>query len=212
MEQNDFKPTTLGFYHKENISNLYRFCLDEDIGDLPYYRDLIHALNNATEDDVIELRIITDGGSLETAECIITAIRSSEASVVGIVEKAYSAGSMIALACPELVLTDFATMMIHTGSYGTVGSHNKVKQYVDFSERKLNRVIEDVYEGFLTKEEINSVKDGSDFWMFAEEIGERLDRRNEYFQQKAEAKQEKEEEEVKPRTRKKVVAKEVVVE
>lgn len=210
MEQTEFKPATLGFYHKENISNLYRFCLDEEIGDLPYYRDLIHALNNATENDVIELRIITDGGSLETTECIISAIRSSEASVVGIVEKAYSAGSMIALACPEIVLTDFATMMIHTGSYGTGGSHNKIKQYVDFSEKKLNRVIDDVYEGFLTPEEIETVKQGTDFWMFVEEIGDRLDKRNEYFQKKMLAEQEKQE--VKPRTRKKPVAKEVDVE
>lgn len=176
---------TLGFYRLEHTSTAYKFYIDEIVGPPSMYRELLNVLSTATEDDVVELEVNTKGGDLSSAVAIITAIRGAACTVVGKLHgDAMSAGSAIALSCHQLEVGKFANIMIHNGSYVTGGTHTDIRGYVDFNESYLNNFLDDVYEGFLTQDEIDEVKEGKTFWLLSEEIGARLEARNKYFSTK----------------------------
>lgn len=199
-EEVDVAPSAgLGFFQQANTSTLTRFFLDEEITEPSYYRNLLQVLLSAGDNDVVELWINTPGGDLSATEAIVSAIQNSDAQVVGLINgRAYSAGSMIALSCPHLVVLDSASMMIHEASFATGGKGSDIRGYVTFSDKKLDKLIDSVYEGFLTPEELVQVKNGKELWLLPEEIEERLEKRNAYFEAKCEAEQETFEEERNP--------------
>lgn len=195
----EMTPNGLGFFQQEQISTLSRFFLDEEIGEPSYYRNLLQVLLSANDNDVIELWINSSGGDLSSAEAIMSAISSTEATVVAIVNgKAYSAASMIMLACHEIVIMPTASVMCHEASWVSAGKGSDQKAYTEFSTKKIDKLIEDVYEGFLSASEIHSVKNGKEIWLVADEVNERLSKRSDYFQAKWEAEQKAIEEENKP--------------
>lgn len=191
-EENEITPSAgLGFFQQTNSSTLTRFFLDEEIMEPNYYRNLLQVLLSAGDNDVVEIWINTRGGDISSTEAIVSAIQNSEAQVVGLINgMAYSAGSVIALSCPNLVVLDSASMMIHESSYGAGGKSSDIRGYVGFLDRKLDRLIDTVYEGYLTTDEIVQVKNGKELWMLPEEIEERLEKRNTYFENKLAAERE----------------------
>lgn len=168
---------------KQQVSNTaYRIWLDEEIKDSPYYREALETLDTAGPGDFVYIHIDTVGGSVGTAVKMINAIRQSEAEVLGVLEnKAYSAGSLILLACPQILIKPYSTFMAHSISMGAGGDLEKIVDYISFIKGESNRLIEDIYGGFLTKEEITAVKLGhKEVWLKDYEIMERLDGLAEY--------------------------------
>jgi ATP-dependent protease ClpP protease subunit len=153
----------------------HQVSLDEPISEPSKYRDIINLLYMADENVEFNIFINSPGGSLMSAMAIIEAIKATNGDVRGIITgEAHSAGSMIALSCPEIVVTDSAHMLIHTCSYGTVGQSGSIQSHVDFSTKMIHRILDDIYSGFLTKEELIEVKKGVEFWFDAPEIRKRL--------------------------------------
>lgn len=191
---------TLGFYREELTANKFRFFIDQDIVEPSYYRELIQCCASATENDIIEIFINSGGGRLDSCMAIVSAIRSCEGLVVGIINgHAYSAAGMIALSCHQVVVTEFSQFMAHYASYGSYGKGGDIKKHVDFSERTLNKILHDVYEGFYTAQEIDRIIEGHDDWLDSDQIIERLEKRSEYFQSKEKEIEEIEEPTPKPK-------------
>jgi ATP-dependent Clp protease protease subunit len=160
----------------------YRLWLDEEIKDPVYYREHLEVLETASENDFIYIHIDSIGGSVGTAVKMINAIRQSNAQVLGVLEnRAYSAGSLILLACPSILVKPYSTLMAHSVSAGTGGEMAKMWDYAQFLKTETDRLIEDIYGGFLTKDEINSVKLGhKEIWLRDHEVIQRLDGLAEY--------------------------------
>lgn len=179
----------ISYYLQERNSTLARFFLDDDILPARFYRPLLQHLLNAGQDDIVELYINSDGGCLSGAQQIIEGIRMSQASVYAIVTgSCHSAASMIMLNCEDVMITDSAESLVHCASYGMGRSkQSDVKSHVDFSTKQLEKLIDETYEGFLSPEEITAVKNGKELWFNAEELRERLEKRNQYFAEKQEA-------------------------
>lgn len=168
---------------KQTVNNTsYRIWLDEEIKDPQYYRDALEALETAVEGDFIYIHIDSIGGSVGTAVKMINAIRQTDAQVLGVLEnRAYSAGSLILLACPAILVKPYSTLMAHSVSAGTGGEMAKMWDYATFLKTETDRLIEDIYGGFLTKDEINSVKLGhKEIWLRDFEVIQRLDGLAEY--------------------------------
>ena len=111
----------------------HQVFFDENIGEPSKYRDLINALYMANETDEFNFFINSSGGDLNACMAIVEAVKSTSAFVRAIINgEAHSAASIIALSCDEVVVTDSASMMIHTASYGTGGSTHNVKSHTDF--------------------------------------------------------------------------------
>lgn len=74
-----------------------------------------------------------------------------------------------------------------------------VRDATSFAFESMSRLTNEIYEGFLTQEEIDKMIEHSlEYWMHDEEIIQRLKNRSEYLRNK-----DMEEEPPKPRTRKK---------
>lgn len=159
----------------EQVAKGYNVMLDDDIGEPKKYRRLVNYLFNSTENDVFNITLNTQGGSLSGAIQIIEAIKATKASVSAIIlGECHSAGSIIALNCHNIIVADSAHMMIHTASYGTGGNTGNVKKHVDFSTKMIDKLIDTTYKGFLNTTEIAEVKKGVEFWFDAKEITKRL--------------------------------------
>lgn len=157
--------------------------LDTDISEPPNYRDLISLLFNAGENDSINIFINSQGGHLNSALAIIEGIKHSNANVTGIIMgECYSAASMIALNCHNVVVLDSANMMIHTASFGTAGNTGNVKAYTDFTVKEIEKLLVSTYEHFLTKDEIDKIKTGVEIWLSADDIKKRLETRSKYVE------------------------------
>jgi ATP-dependent protease ClpP protease subunit len=170
------------------------FHLNTSVQAPAMYNDLFQVLINADQDDNVRLWIDTDGGRIDSAMRILAAIRDTDANVTVIgCGKASSAGSIIFLRSDNVIVMPEMTMMIHSASFGAGGKQGEVHDSVQFSVTKLNKLLDETYEGFLSPLEISNLKIGKEFFMDADEIIQRLEAREKYYQaqkvkQEAEAK------------------------
>lgn len=162
--------------------NSYKIWLDEEIKEPQYYRRAFEILESASENDFVYLHMDSTGGQVGTAIKFINAIKLCNGTVMGVLEnRAYSAGSMILLACPKIAVKPYASMMIHSVSAGVGGELQKMVDYSKFLQKESDRLIDELYTGFLTSEEIQDVKAGKrEVWLTDEEVLARLNTLVEY--------------------------------
>jgi len=165
-------------------SKRYTIFLDLVIDSPALYRKALYALQTATEADDVFININNCGGMLDTAIPIINAIKNCEGTVYGVLQRnAYSAASMILLACPNVVVEPYADMMCHGASFGTEGTVKNVIDYATHIKKTTERVTRDVYQHFLSESEIQRVLNNEEIWLDDEQIVERLRHRNKMLEQ-----------------------------
>lgn len=149
--------------------------LDSEIGEPSQYRELVQLLINASENDRINLHINSPGGDLDSATSIITGIQCCRGEVKAYLMGAcHSAASIITMYCPEVHIFPPAYMMCHTATFGSSGNTNAIKAHTDFTVTQVEKLLDDAYEGFLSKHEIEQVKQGIEIWFDSTEITNRL--------------------------------------
>lgn len=164
----------------QTAANHYRVFLDKDVEEPSKYRDLIQCLISASENDMVELIVSCDGGQLDSTIDIVNAIRCSEAFTRAVItSNAHSAGSMISLACEEVVALPHSCMLVHQPRGGSVGRHSEMVQHGDFSKEWMKNFYYDIYEDFFTTNEIDTVLNGKDIWLTADQINDRATKRQE---------------------------------
>lgn len=156
------------------------------VGDCDY-SELFKDLREATPNDVIYLHINTQGGMLDAAIEIINGIEECQGMVVGVSEGAVvSAGSLIFFACHGFIVKDMSYFMIHDGSCGVIGKMNENHKAAQFSVGHLRLVYERVYSKFFTPEEIDKVLEGSDIYLLAAEVQERIEKVSKEMEEESE--------------------------
>jgi ATP-dependent protease ClpP protease subunit len=126
------------------------------------------------ENDMIELILATPGGELDGANIINTSVNNSPAqSVAYLTGEVCSAGTIIALNCDQMEVTDEAEFMIHPPSYGSYGTHHEVDAHVTFSTKQQKALMRTAYKDFLSEKEIKKLIKGKNMWFTAEETRER---------------------------------------
>ena len=157
--------------------NMYDIVLDENIREPAYYRQAFHVLRSAKEGDRINIILNNSGGRIDSAICFRNLIRETQAEVFAVLEgETHSAASMIALSCHGVHVKPYASMMIHHASFGSGGTVQNVMDHVNFTSKQTERLIRDVYQHFLSEDELDEVVRNREIWLTDEEIGERLDR------------------------------------
>lgn len=163
--------------------NQYNVHLDEDIVDPNKYRDLITLLFNATENDMITFYINCGGGYLDSAMAIIEGLKITKAHARAIVlGKCHSAASMISMYAHEIIVLDAAHSLVHTAHFGSQGNTNNIKTHTDFTVKQIEKFIHATYNGFLTETELTNVKSGVELWLDADQIRDRMAKRNKYIE------------------------------
>jgi ATP-dependent protease ClpP protease subunit len=111
---------------------------------------------------------------IDSAVMIIDAIRASKAKVTAYLSGTVaSAGTIIALACDNVVIADHTSFMIHNYSGGLAGKGHEMKARQLFIDTSLNKAFASFYNGFLTEAEMTEVINGKDMWMGKDEVVER---------------------------------------
>lgn len=162
--------------------------IDDFIEGLEYYRPLHKVLHEASEGDTITFHMSSGGGWIYTALTLARWIQATDAYTVAILEgENASASGILILACDAVAVHPHSTLMCHSSQFGYSGMQDHVRGYVEFADKQLIKIANDVYEGFLTEEEIENITFGSkEIWMGSEEIIERLERRQELRDQEKE--------------------------
>lgn len=159
----------------------YRVFIDKGIDEPSKYSDLIQALISANDNDMFEFLISCDGGNLDSCVSIVNALNNTNAYTRAVITShAHSAASIISLVCDEVVAMPHTAMLVHQPRGGSYGRYIEQVQQGHFNEKMIRDFFTDVYEGFLTPSEIDSVLQGKDIWLSADEINERAKKRSEW--------------------------------
>jgi len=179
------------YYYAVPNSITYTYHLDDEVTDSSDYRELLQMLYNASEDDVVRIVVSNYGGSLSTCVAIVNGIRSCRATTIGVLTSvAYSAAGAIWLACEAQEVHNHVGFMSHDGQGGTFGSMFQQKQQIEHSMAILRSLYQDVYEHFLTEEEIEVVLKNGDLWLVEGDIVNRLKNRTKILEEKHKSQQE----------------------
>lgn len=166
--------------------------LDDVIQDPKYYRNILDRIEMLGENDEVELVLDTIGGNLDGCIALCDAIQSTPATVTAVLlNKIFSAGSAIALCCDNVEVRPNARMMLHSWSgNGFSGKSHEIKADWQFNEKYNENFLWSCYKDFLTEEEFQTMQNGTDFWLSAEQVIERLERRIEIQQARDEEEEE----------------------
>ena len=152
--------------------------LTDEIGMPSEYNESCFKLKSAKKTDKFVIHLNTPGGLIDSAFMLIDAIKSSKASISAeLYGTVASAGTIIALACPEVSVAPNTAFMIHNYSSGLSGKGHEMKAHQQFVDANLNIAFKSLYRGFLTESECEDVIDGKDLWLNKDEVEERLTRR-----------------------------------
>jgi ATP-dependent protease ClpP protease subunit len=178
----------LPYFESTKTNRCIKVFLDENIREAKYYRTVLQGLDSLGEGDLILLNINSYGGQLDGAIAIINAIENTEADVHASIEGvAASAASLIALAAPSISVSPYATMMVHSATFGAFGKQSDVISHASFVDKQVRNLMGSVYKDFLTDKELEEVIMGKEMWFDAEEIVRRLEVRSELQEKRAKA-------------------------
>lgn len=178
----------LTYFESTKTNRCVKVYLDENIREAKYYRTMLQAVDSLGEGDLLLLKINSYGGQLDGAIAIINAIENTDADVHAEIEGvAASAASLIALAAPSISVSPYATMMVHSATFGAFGKQSDVISHASFVDKQVRNLMGSVYKDFLTDKELEEVIMGKEMWFDAEEIVRRLELRAELQEKRAKA-------------------------
>lgn len=189
-----FRSNKLGYFRSTQQAECLDIHITGYIQDASYYTQVVQAIKQTEEGDVIKLHINSYGGNLNGLQSLLSAMFSTEATTVAYLDGAcFSAASMLALHCDNIHVSPMSEAMVHFVSFSTGGKGSDVLGHVEFIQRTSEKLFRDTYEYFLTAEEIEQcIHSGKEIWLDSEQIIERL--QNKYSTLQAERESESDEE------------------
>lgn len=188
QEDEDFTDKLLPFYQKAKQINQFTVFIDEPFINPSYYRSVVNMLLDCSEDDRVVFQINSPGGRWDGLVTLVEAIKMTEASTVAVLMgECASAASIFALHCDEVYVTDNATMLAHQVSYGYGGKGSDVLSHVQHVSKTSEKLLREVYQGFLSQQEINEMLNGKEIYMDSDEIKIRLMRKQDFIQKQIKA-------------------------
>lgn len=178
MNQLETKPEKM--LEITTITNSYNlidiYLTDSGVGGTSEHMDQIRAIQEAGEEDIIRVFCFNCiGGDANTIITILNAIANTPAHSICFLEgQNSSAGSMPFLVCDEVIIGEYASIMIHTVSGRTGGTVSNTLAESKFSDKLFGKFLEDVYYGFLDDSELSQIRDGKELYFDSDEIRERL--------------------------------------
>lgn len=166
-------------YVDEENRNIIQIPIVGDIGPPEVYNDILYHLRCARPQDEVTFLINSGGGQVDGALHIVSGIRACAAQNIKavITGSCASAATYIFFSANQWEVPPYASMLLHTTTYGTGGMAEHVLQAAEHEVRHLDRTCQLFYEGFLTKGEITKLKGGHQYYFLSEEIEARLHKR-----------------------------------
>lgn len=178
------KEFSVGYIPKNGT---YRIEIDSTIECVSQFSTAIQVLQRAKEDDDVEIYLQTNGGNVNATDAFLHAMHKCQAPIhICATGGVHSAGTHILLAANSFELSDSFNSLIHCGSDGAYGNVNEYRAKSKFDEAFRVKEFRNLYEGFLTSNEIEDVLGGKDIWLDGEAWVSRHNARNDYIAKKYE--------------------------
>ncbi len=163
----------------------FTYYLSDCVQDSHEYHELLQLLDTSSENDLIKIVINNYGGEVGSTVQLVDHIRNCKATVVGHLSgNAFSAAGIIWMACHIQEFSDHCMLMIHGAVGYTEGKYSDMETYIKVSNQRTRKLYADVFEGFLSEEELESVAKGEELWILDDELHSRLTKRQELFESK----------------------------
>ena len=164
-----------------NAGHKFIVSITDDFDEPKYYDEVVALLSTASEEDTITFNINSNGGYVSSLAMLLTWKSMCKAYQIHVLSgNASSAASAFFLSnADEYVVSDMASMMIHEYQTSNGGSNSNVIKQATHTAKENEKFIRSCYEYFLTEAEIEDTLKGVEHYLSADEIRERLQRREE---------------------------------
>ena len=170
----------------------YIVSITDDFDEPKYYDEVVALLSTASEEDTITFNINSNGGYVSSLAMLLTWKSMCKAYQIHVLSgNASSAASAFFLSnADEYVVSDMASMMVHEYQTSNGGSNSNVIKQATHTAKENEKFIRSCYEYFLTEAEIEDTLKGVEHYLSADEIRQRLQKREEIkAQQQSQAEQ-----------------------
>jgi ATP-dependent protease ClpP protease subunit len=175
----DGNPTTPTVYGVPNGGIKYIINITDDFDSANRYDEVIALLANATEMDELWWNIASYGGFVNSLQMLLGWKAMCPAKQVHVLHSnADSCASVFFLSpADEYIVGDGASMFCHEIQAGASGTTSNLEKRVSHLVKQNKQFVRDAYLDFLDEETIESILKGTEVYLDANEIRERLEAR-----------------------------------
>lgn len=156
------------------VATLYKAKVDDEFVLTRQFNTLVNVLEEASENDVVQIELTTIGGSLSAVLPLIHAMKHRKCHVHILAGDVASAGTFLLMLADSVEIIDGATIMFHEIQYGASSAGNKnIHTRVNYLDKLNLKFLKDMYSDFLTEEELDDLLKGVEVWMTSDEFMQR---------------------------------------
>jgi ATP-dependent protease ClpP protease subunit len=164
-----------GYFPPKSVAEVHEFYLTGEITTADDYIEWFDAIRHAKETDLVKIYINSYGGDLFTAIQFMRVLADTDATVIVSVEGAcMSAATMIFMCADNFEVTPHSIFMFHNYSGGTIGKGGEMIDQLQHERKWSERLLKEIYQDFMSEEEIQSMLSNKDLWMDGEEVVKRI--------------------------------------
>lgn len=164
-----------GYFKSQKVTTKMVVYIDEEFREASYYRLVCDAIEDLSEDDIVEFHINSPGGDLDGLVALLSAIDRTDATTIAVLKgEIHSAASLLAVSCDGVEAGEYANMLCHFIRYGARGKGNDVYGQVLHTNLYAEKLMRNAYAYFLTDDEIAQICDGKELWLDSEQINQRF--------------------------------------
>ena len=176
-----------GMIEPKAISHFYEYYISGEIDSPDNYIEWFDTIRHCKPGDVVKIYINSYGGDMFTGIQFMRVLSETEATVICSVEGAcMSAATMLFLCADEFEVTPHSMFMFHNYSGGTFGKGGEMYGQIQHERKWSERLLNEIYEDFLSPAEIQSLLDNKDMWMDVDDVITRMEKRSKAFNEQAE--------------------------
>jgi len=171
LKNNKSAFTTAGEYNK------YTFYVDDFMEFGKGLHSIYNELWNASDNDILELRINSNGGMINEGGQFYSIIKNkfNGRTTTILDNKGYSMGALLFLMGDKRVITERADFMLHTYAGGMFGKSGEMEARNTHTQEHLDKFFREIIVNgkFLSEKEYKNMKIGQDYWFSTKELCER---------------------------------------
>ncbi len=169
----------------ENGRIYHDFYLFGEVEQSESYVQLLNYIISLKDRDVFRIYIDSEGGDVFSTLALLRAMRLSKAKThVVVTGQCASSVTMLFLGADTFEVEPHCVFMFHNYSGERAGKGGELYDNIIFERKWSENLLKTMYEGFLSDCEISQILNNKDIWMAADEVLERMDRRQRYLKAK----------------------------
>jgi len=168
-----------GMIEPKASSHVHEFYISGTLDSPENYIEWFDTIRHCKPEDTVKIYINSYGGDMFTGIQFMRVLAETEALVICSVEGAcMSAATMIFLCADQFEVTPHSMFMFHNYSGGTMGKGGEMYGQIQHERKWSEQLLKEIYEDFLSPQEIQSLLDNKDLWMDVDEVVLRMESRS----------------------------------